>query len=184
MTKLSTALPLPNYQSSLDVSVLRIAAPVAFASYADSKTLNSSPAASATAAEPRPLTSGPSRTEFVVHLTDNVLLQVWEGTVVKVDKDEFTAILRDKTEESHPDEEVVLSTEELALEDLELLRLGAVFYWSIRYEQEPGLPRRRVSRIRFRRVPGWTASEIRRAESVVGRVKAIWAPDAQNAAGK
>jgi hypothetical protein len=184
MAELSTALPLTNYQSSLDVNGVRIVGSAVFASSADLKTLNGSPAASATAAEPRLLTSGPSRTEFVVNLTDNVLLQVWEGTVVKVDKDEFTAILRDKTEESNPDEEVVLSTEELALEDRELLRPGAVFYWSIRYEQESGLPRRRVSRIRFRRVPGWTASDIRRAESVVDRVKAIWAPDAQNAAGK
>jgi hypothetical protein len=183
MADRSTALPLRDLRSSLQGKRVDIAG-LPWGPSAGFNTANELLAASATAAEPKRLSLTPVRIDFVVTVTDNVLLQLWEGTVVRIDKAEFTAILRDKTDDNNPDEEVVLSTEELAPEDIDLLRPGAVFYWSIRYEQEPGLPRRRVSRIRFRRVPGWTTSEIQRAESVGKRVKAIWSSNAQNAPGE
>lgn len=133
-----------------------------------------------TFAQPKSLLSKPLPTTFVVTVTDNILLQLWEGTVLGLENDEFTAVLRDKTDEDRPDEEVVLGTDEIDPEDLKLLRLGAVFYWSVRYEQGPGLPRRRVSRIRFRRIPGWTASELNKARLIGKDIKAIWSSNVQD----
>lgn len=110
--------------------------------------------------------------------TANVLLQLWEGTVVGVGQGEFTAVVRDKTNTTNPDEEVVISFEELGDEDRPLVRIGAIFYWSIRYEQEPGLPRRRVTRIRFRRLPAWSKSEVQRVDDFAQRARSLWASNA------
>jgi len=92
------------------------------------------------------------------------LLQSWEGLVENVTKEEFTASLQDKTTPLNPGEGVEISLGEVSDEDLSLVRPGAVFYWSIGYEDSPGFPRQRVSRIRFRRLPGWTHQEVMIAE--------------------
>jgi hypothetical protein len=115
---------------------------------------------------------------LVVLATENKLLQLWEGHVTSVAKGEFTAVIRDRTVPSNPDEEVTISIDELGTEDGGLVRPGAVFYWSVRYEQEIGLARRRVSRIRFRRLPGWSRSEVMEADSFVQNIRHMWTDDA------
>lgn len=92
------------------------------------------------------------------------LLQSWEGRVDEVQEGEMVATIRDKTNPSNPEEGVVISLGEVSEEDQKLVRPGAVFYWSIGYEGSPGFPRRRISQIRFRRLPGWTKREIKNAE--------------------
>ena len=92
------------------------------------------------------------------------LLQIWEGIVEKVTEEEFIASLQDKTNPSNPEEGVEISLGEVSDEDLNLVRPGAVFYWSIGYEDSIGFPRQRVSRIRFRRLSGWTPQEIMMSE--------------------
>jgi hypothetical protein len=114
----------------------------------------------------------------VVLTTENRLLQLWEGHVTSVAVNEFSAVIRDKTDPTNPDEEVSIALEELGADDLELVRPGAVFYWSVRYEQEIGLARRRVSRIRFRRLPGWSHAELKEVDSFVQKTRHIWADDA------
>jgi hypothetical protein len=180
VAKDSTALPLFDDRSSRAENLVTIVGDVTFESSPLAGTGESSPSMG-TAAASRALASAPMPIQFVVALkTENVVLQVWEGTVTNLANDEFTAIIRDKTEEGNPDEEVVLSTDELAVEDLPLLRPGAIFYWSVRYEQERGLPRRRVSRIRFRRVPGWTNADIRQSEVIKERLRGIWTKNAED----
>jgi hypothetical protein len=179
MAKDSTALPLHDDRSSRGVNSVRLVGDVAFEQAPDART-SKIVIGTGTSAESRPLVSAPKPISFVVAMTtESVVLQVWEGTVTAIGDREFTAILRDKTEEKNPDEEVVLSTDELATEDRPLVRLGAVFYWSVRYEQERGLPRRRISRLRFRRIPGWTDADIRRSEEVRDRLRALWSNDAE-----
>jgi len=92
------------------------------------------------------------------------LLQIWEGIVGKVTEEEFIASLQDKTNPSNPEEGVEISLGEVSDEDRNLVRPGAVFYWSIGYEDSLGFPRQRVSRIRFRRLSGWTPQEIMMSE--------------------
>lgn len=93
------------------------------------------------------------------------LLQMWEGRILDVngDKQEFSAIISDKTNTELADEQVTLSIEEIPPNDLPLLNEGAVFYWSIGYADYPGRPRTRESRIRFRRLPKWSRRELNKA---------------------
>ena len=89
---------------------------------------------------------------FNVVQSDFKLLQLWQGRVEKVGTDEFVATLFDKTHPLSSPEQVSISIEDVNLEDRELLRPGAVFYWSIGYANYYKGPRQRTSRIRFRRL--------------------------------
>ena len=55
-------------------------------------------------------------------------------------------------------------------EDLDLLEPGAVFYWNIGYRDRPS-GRERISTIRFRRLPVWTADELKVADQEAARVR-------------
>jgi hypothetical protein len=112
----------------------------------------------------------------MIERTENKLLQLWEGRVSSVAHNEFTAVVTDKTDPKNPDEEVTISLDELGEEDVPLVRAGAVFYWSVRYEQDVGMPRQRVTRIRFRRLSGWNQTERERAEEFARQARALWAP--------
>lgn len=105
------------------------------------------------------------------------LLQLWEGRVTHVSKDEFIAIISDRTDPSLNDEQVTLSIEEVTEDDVPLIKPGAVFYWSIGYADHPGRPRVRESRIRFRRLPGWTKTELDRAKETANNLSAYFNPD-------
>jgi hypothetical protein len=124
------------------------------------------------------LTTAPHR-EPGPSATKNKALQLWEGKVEAVNaaSHEFTAIIRDQTRRDYPDEQVVLGFEELGEEDRPLVRPGAVFYWSIRYQQEVGMPRETVSRIRFRRLPNWGMRDRGRAEAFAKSARRFWIND-------
>jgi hypothetical protein len=89
-----------------------------------------------------------------------ILLQLWEGRVVEVRDSEFEAIIIDKTNPELSDELVTIDSIEISPDDLPLLRSGSIFYWSIGYSDYPGRGRVRESKIRFRRLKGWTKKEI------------------------
>ncbi len=90
-------------------------------------------------------------------------LQSWEGVVLDVGETTFAVRLVDVSGD-HPDEEVELAKEELCDFDIALLEPGAIFYWTIGYRQQlPRGARERVSRIRLRRVPAWTKSQLAEA---------------------
>ncbi|MBI3182893.1 MAG: hypothetical protein HYZ28_12215 [Myxococcales bacterium] len=89
------------------------------------------------------------------------LLQQWEGVVVAIHGDSFSATLRDLTDPTTPTEVAELFIEDVAPDDRALLDSGAVFYWSVGYEDtHRGLERK--SFIQFRRLPAWTRGEIAR----------------------
>ena len=105
------------------------------------------------------------------------LLQLWEGRVIRVSEDNVVALISDETDRNQPEEEVVLDIEEFEPDDLSLLKPGAVFYWSIGYAELRGRPRTRSSRIRLRRLPGWTDAEIQRAKKEGARLAQIFGSD-------
>lgn len=84
--------------------------------------------------------------------------QEWEGVVLARTGQTFVARLRDLRNQAE-DEEVEIYLDEIAEDDIHLVVAGAVFYWSIGHRTRPG-GRERVSRIRFRRLPVWTAQEL------------------------
>ncbi|OHV86218.1 hypothetical protein ORS3428_25115 [Mesorhizobium sp. ORS 3428] len=88
-------------------------------------------------------------------------LQEWEGYVVTISKETFTARLLDVTAGSEIEEEQVeFIKDDLSDTDLTLLHVGAVFRWVIGYHRDPGGSKRRVSQIVFRRLPAWTKMDL------------------------
>lgn len=90
------------------------------------------------------------------------LLQQWEGLVSSVSDRDFTAVLRDLSNPSQPDEEATFSLEETSEQDKGLVVPGAIFYWVIGYRTSASGQKTRSSDLRFRRLPVWTRSEINR----------------------
>jgi hypothetical protein len=104
-------------------------------------------------------------------LTRFEVLQKWEGIVLDVLKDSFTARLIDLTQEGS-DEEAEFALEEIDEGDKGLLKPGAVFYWNIGYSDSPS-GRARVSIIRFRRLPVWRSEELERAKRDAERLSGL-----------
>jgi hypothetical protein len=90
--------------------------------------------------------------------------QQWEGVVSSIGEDEFSVVLRDLTHPDASEHEAVLPTEEIPEDDLPLLQVGAVLYWTIGYRKSRTGQRDRVSTIRLRRLPAWTRAEIARVQ--------------------
>jgi hypothetical protein len=89
------------------------------------------------------------------------VLQKWEGYVQSVNRDDgcFLARLVNKKIRDANDEEADISIDDIADDDLDLLKPGAVFYWSIGYSIVHGT-KQKASRIRFRRLFGMTSKVI------------------------
>jgi hypothetical protein len=92
------------------------------------------------------------------------VLQRWEGIVSEVLQDECIAQIRDLTAPDNPVEEISFSVEEIPESDRHLAQPGAVFYWSIGYDDRIDGQRNRRSTIRFRRLPVWTDKELEAAQ--------------------
>ncbi len=88
-----------------------------------------------------------------------IALQSWEGKVLGVEKDCFTARLIDEMG-SEPDQEVEVPIDEISYPDRPLVQPGATFYWDIGYSEDKSRQRTRASLIRFRRLPAWTKKEL------------------------
>ena len=63
---------------------------------------------------------------------------------------------------------IIIFIEEGDEEDLELLKSGALFYWTIGFQKDPYTMR--VSLIRFRRIPPITKGQLLRAKVQAGRL--------------
>jgi len=101
-----------------------------------------------------------------------LLLQKWEGTVIEVCRDSFIARLVDLTERG-ADEEAEFDVDEVSVADRPLIEAGSVFYWSIGYTDTAGGQRKRMSTIRFRRLPMWTSKELEEAKNKAAKTRAL-----------
>lgn len=90
-------------------------------------------------------------------------LQKWEGFVLEVGQETFTARLVDLKNEGI-EEEAEIYLNEITPEDYQLLKPGAIFYWSIGYLDHYGGQRFNTGMIRFRRLPGFSKQEIQLAQ--------------------
>lgn len=100
-------------------------------------------------------------------------LQRWEGVVTECRDDTFLARLTDLTAEG-PAEEVELPLTDVSPEDLPLVELGAVFYWSIGYRDESSGRRLRASTLRFRRLPVWSEHELEAAAERAAEIARVF----------
>ncbi len=93
-------------------------------------------------------------------------LQEWEGYVEEIGEDYVVASLVDTTAgESVSKEKAEVPLSEISEGDRDLVRVGAVFRWVIGYRKLESGQKERSSQIVFRRLPQWTAVEVRRAHS-------------------
>lgn len=104
------------------------------------------------------------------------LLQQFEGTVMRIEGDEFQARYRDLTNPDQPDETAWFQQADIADGDRALLVLGGVFYWSIGYSVVGGT-KRRTSEVRFRRLPAWSRTELAAAHDLAARWDHLLGPD-------
>ena len=84
----------------------------------------------------------------------------WECTVASVSGDMFTAVLRSLRDPDDSDKDAEIPVDEVTEDDRELLRPGAVFYWTIGYAITASGTRTRQSELKFRRLPAWTAKDL------------------------
>lgn len=104
-------------------------------------------------------------------------LQEWEGYVLDIQRETFTARLVDKTAQGTVEGEIgEFAISDISDDDRALLRPGAIFRWTIGYQRTKGGTKRRVSDIVFRRLPMWTKSELsesaKRAKDLAERI--VW----------
>lgn len=93
------------------------------------------------------------------------LLQHWQG-VVRGEPDvngDFEVTLEDITDRSRPDEAATMSMAEVSNDDRSLVVPGAVFYVFVGRELDEFGQLSRFFRVRFRRLPRLTASDLLRA---------------------
>ena len=100
------------------------------------------------------------------------ILQEWEGYVVSISKDTFTARLVDVTRNcSMEDEEADFPIADLEDNDRTRIHTGAIFRWIIGYHRSAGGTKDRTSRIVLRNLPSWTKAELEKNQ----RDAAEWA---------
>lgn len=111
-----------------------------------------------------PVFHQPSREHFKT-------IQKWEGLVIEVRKDTFLAKLVKILGEGL-DQEAEIYIEEVEQEDHNLIKPGAMFYWTIGYLDRPS-GRLRASIIRFRRLSLWSKLELESAEAKMKELKEL-----------
>ena len=93
-------------------------------------------------------------------------LQEWEGHVVEIGDEEFTARLTDVTAKaSYEREEAVIPLAEISDEDAAKMREGSIFRWVIGYERSSAGTKKRVSQIVFRDLPAVTKADLSDGEA-------------------
>ena len=100
-------------------------------------------------------------------------LQEWEGHVISVGVETFTARLTDLTNGATVAGEVAeFPIDDLSDGDREMLAVGRVFRWAIGYQRGIGGTKSRLSRIVFRRLPQWTEKDLIKAEKEAASLSA------------
>jgi hypothetical protein len=100
--------------------------------------------------------------------------QLWEGTVVDVQRNTFTAILVDLTDQNNPDEVAEFEHADIAHADRSLVRNGASFYLVAGSERATGGPVKNVSFMHFRRLPVFSRRSMEKASEKARRISALF----------
>ena len=117
--------------------------------------------------------------------TRQILAHHWECTVESIGSETFSATLRSLLKPGDTEKEAELPLDEVSPDDQELLAPGAIFYWTIGSERSPKGTISRFSRIKFRRLPGWTRRDLATVEEEAKRLFAMFGgDDARDEAGE
>jgi hypothetical protein len=112
-------------------------------------------------------------------------VEQWEGVVLDVGDAYFSARLVNRMNARVPDEEGRFAFAQLSsTEDRGLVSPGAIFYFSVGYEDSPSRQRRLSAFLRFRRLPAWTAAELTEVEEETDRLTALFGSHRQEGTGE
>ncbi len=109
-------------------------------------------------------------------LSKFIALQKWEGFVLEVGEETFTARLVDLKNRGI-EEEAEIHLTEITQEDYPLLKPGALFYWSIGYFDHYSGQRFNTGMIRLRRLPGFSKQEIDLAQEKAEEIRRMFGWD-------
>ncbi len=119
-------------------------------------------------------------THLFSELTNNNLeerfktLQKWEGVVDCKNGDTFVARLKSiKGDSDQKETEAEIFIDDVPQNDRKYVEPGAVFYWSIGYQDKRSGQRMRGSIIRFRRLTSWTKKNIVNAERKMVEIREL-----------
>jgi hypothetical protein len=91
-----------------------------------------------------------------------ITLRKWEGVVEAILESSFVARIKDVANEV-PDERVEIDFDELTnVDEKRLIKIGAIFSWTMGYHVSLGGTRKRQAVLIFRRMPKWTEDNIQR----------------------
>lgn len=100
------------------------------------------------------------------------VVQNWEGVVTTVEETTFHAEVRPTNNPSaRPTDELEIDLVNVAPGDIEMVKEGSVFYLTVGTLTLPGEGPQQTTRLIFRRMPRWSANDIKRRDS---RVDALW----------
>lgn len=99
----------------------------------------------------------------------SITIQKWVGYVKEIKQNSFIAILNDKDKPSTLETAVFDIKNDISMDDIPLLKEGAIFYWSIGYSNYNG-QRKKESFIKFKRVINFTEDDVNR---VVDRARKL-----------
>ena len=112
----------------------------------------------------------------LVHDESCTVLQNWEGFVVEVGESSFTARLLDRTSNNKFDTEIAeIPFDEVEDGDRDLVREGAILYFTIRRRRMSNGRHEVVSQLVFRRLPAWHSTTLKRLEDEATRLDGIFA---------
>ena len=90
------------------------------------------------------------------------MLQLWEGTVVRLAEDGTLQVnLRDKSNKLPP-HYAEFDVANVDVQDRPLIKPGAVFYWTMYRTMTIHGTVETTQKIRFRRLPAWTRAQVRK----------------------
>jgi len=89
----------------------------------------------------------------------------WEGVVTEIRDDEIVTNVKDLRLDGAATEEVTFDFSDIPAADLDLVQVGAVFYWNIGYWRLSTGQVLRASDLRFRRLPAWSQRELDQADT-------------------
>jgi hypothetical protein len=114
--------------------------------------------------EVSPTLTGKARIHAVEKVKDAFIrpMQKWEGTIIEVDDQKFTARLRDLTLEGiDPKEEADFYFDEVHADDRPLISTGAIFYWAVSHKTDVRTGQPSIENtVYFKRQPPYTKRKI------------------------
>ena len=101
-------------------------------------------------------------------------LQEWEGYVIEIDDEKFTARLTDVTGGvTHAGVETEIPLDQISEGDAAKMKVGSIFHWVIGYERTGG-SKKRVSNIVFRDLPSISKSDLRDGQKWAHKIVAAF----------